>query len=125
MSETFNTLAVFSAMYDVLRRPPTVIELAKRLRISAYRAKSRLETLAINGYLERETTTRLYRGQKRYTVKYHLTKQGFQNVERSRRLRRIPDESNAASPHGGVRPPAEDRPEGAAGSALLVQPDLG
>jgi predicted ArsR family transcriptional regulator len=102
MSETFALLPVFMTMRDELGKSPTTPQLANRLRISTTKTAQRLETLAINGYLER--TTRPLPGKRRSTVVYYLTKQGIRYVQHNRASaqRRANREIHATPRDGGL-----------------------
>ncbi len=112
-NSALQTLVLFSAMHDVLRRAPTRIEIAKRLRLSPVAVAQRLESLAINGYLDRHS--RPFAGNTKCRTTYSLTKQGFQYVEHVRSgLRGRPREIDTATGHGGVRPPSTGGSQGSA-----------
>ena len=99
MTRPVDLLAVFLAMGEELGDSPTVTQLSKRLRISTDKLSSRLETLAINGYLRREMQPV---GKRRVRVRYYLTKQGMQHVEQRRWPGRVPDDVGPQTQHGGL-----------------------
>ncbi len=99
MTKAIDLLAVILAMAEELGDSPTVTELSKRLRISTDKLSSRLETLAINGYLRREMQPV---GKRRVRVRYHLTKQGTRHVEHLRSPRRVPHDVGPQARDGGL-----------------------
>ena len=113
MSPPLKMLPMFSAMQDQLHRAPTASELAKRLRLPVDKVKQRLETLAINGYLNRHS--RPFAGNTKCRTTYTLTKQGFTYVEYSGAgRRRLSHEDKPIQVYGGLRPPTGRGSEGSA-----------